>query len=75
MVLPAIGQIPDPSQLTLTTRLNGTVMQEARTDDFIFPVARLVEVEISKIGVLRNEVVDEHGSGYDGTAPRVERPA
>jgi 2-keto-4-pentenoate hydratase/2-oxohepta-3-ene-1,7-dioic acid hydratase in catechol pathway len=82
----------------LTTRLNGEVVQHARIDDLIFPVARLVEycstftplcpgdviitgttggvgafrqpplwmkpgdvveVEISRIGVLRNTVTDE----------------
>jgi 2-keto-4-pentenoate hydratase/2-oxohepta-3-ene-1,7-dioic acid hydratase in catechol pathway len=90
--------IPDPSKLALTTRLNGEVVQHASTDDLIFPVARLiaycstfttlypgdvivtgtpggvgafrepplwlepgaiVDVEISGIGVLRNEVIDE----------------
>jgi len=91
-------EVGDPSQLTLTTRLNGEVMQRATTDDLIFPVPFLieycstfctllpgdviipgttggvgafrepplwmkagdvVEVEISKIGTLRNRVVDE----------------
>jgi 2-keto-4-pentenoate hydratase/2-oxohepta-3-ene-1,7-dioic acid hydratase in catechol pathway len=35
-------EIPDPSRLTLTTRLNGDVVQHARTDDLIFPVPALV---------------------------------
>lgn len=91
-------EIPDPSALTLQTRLNGVVVQDAKTDDLIFPVERLieycstfttldpgdviitgttggvgafrqpplwmkvgdvVEVEISRIGVLRNPIVDE----------------
>lgn len=36
-------EIPDPSQLALTTRLNGQVVQEARTDDMIFSVGALIE--------------------------------
>jgi 2-keto-4-pentenoate hydratase/2-oxohepta-3-ene-1,7-dioic acid hydratase in catechol pathway len=91
-------EVGDPSQLTLTTRLNGEVMQSATTDDLIFTVPYLieycstfctllpgdviitgttggvgafrkpplwmkagdvVEVEISKVGTLRNVVVDE----------------
>ena len=91
-------EVGDPSELTLTTRLNGEVMQHATTDDLIFPVPYLieycstfctllpgdviitgttggvgafrepplwmkagdvVEVDISRIGTLRNVVVDE----------------
>jgi 2-keto-4-pentenoate hydratase/2-oxohepta-3-ene-1,7-dioic acid hydratase in catechol pathway len=90
--------VGDPSALSLTTRLNGEVVQQATTDDLIFDIPTLieyistftelapgdviitgttggvgayrqpplwmkagdvVEVEISKIGVLRNTVVDE----------------
>jgi 2-keto-4-pentenoate hydratase/2-oxohepta-3-ene-1,7-dioic acid hydratase in catechol pathway len=35
-------EIPDPSKLTLTTRLNGQVMQHATTDQLIHPVAEIV---------------------------------
>jgi 2-keto-4-pentenoate hydratase/2-oxohepta-3-ene-1,7-dioic acid hydratase in catechol pathway len=91
-------EIPDPSQLTLTTRLNGAEVQRGDTGDMIFSVPQIisyvsdftplepgdvistgtppgvgmarkpplwlkpgdvVEVEISKIGVLRNGVVAE----------------
>jgi 2-keto-4-pentenoate hydratase/2-oxohepta-3-ene-1,7-dioic acid hydratase in catechol pathway len=91
-------EVGDPSRLSLTTRLNGEVMQRATTDDLIFPIPQLieycstfctllpgdviitgttggvgafrepplwmkagdvVEVEISRIGTLRNVVVDE----------------
>ena len=91
-------ELGDPSRLSLVTRLNGEVVQQATTDDLIFDVPTLieycstftelhagdviitgttggvgafrqpalwmkagdvVEVEISKIGVLRNTVVDE----------------
>jgi 2-keto-4-pentenoate hydratase/2-oxohepta-3-ene-1,7-dioic acid hydratase in catechol pathway len=36
-------EIADPQNLELTTRLNGTVMQHARTDQMIFQVAELIE--------------------------------
>lgn len=91
-------EIPDPSQLTVTTRLNGVEVQRGETSDLIFGVPTIiayvsaftpleagdviatgtphgvglarkpplwmkpgdvVEVEISKIGVLRNPVVAE----------------
>jgi 2-keto-4-pentenoate hydratase/2-oxohepta-3-ene-1,7-dioic acid hydratase in catechol pathway len=91
-------EVGDPSRLTLTTRLNGEIVQHASTDDLIFSIPRLieycstftelrpgdviitgttggvgafrepplwmkhgdiVEVEISKIGVLRNVVANE----------------
>jgi len=91
-------ELGDPSRLSLTTRLNGEVVQQATTDDLIFDIPTLieycstftelhagdviitgttggvgafrqpplwmkagdvVEVEISRIGVLRNVVVDE----------------
>jgi 2-keto-4-pentenoate hydratase/2-oxohepta-3-ene-1,7-dioic acid hydratase in catechol pathway len=93
-------EIPDPSQLTLTTRLNGAEVQRGETADMIFSVAQIVsyvsaftrlepgdvistgtppgvglarkpplwmkpgdvvEVEISRIGVLRNAVAAEAG--------------
>jgi 2-keto-4-pentenoate hydratase/2-oxohepta-3-ene-1,7-dioic acid hydratase in catechol pathway len=91
-------EIADPSRLSLTTRLNGEVMQQCTTDDMIFSVGALIEycsaftplnagdviitgttggvgafrqppvwmkpgdiaeVEISKIGALRNTIADE----------------
>lgn len=36
-------EIPDPSRLTLTTRLNQQVVQQATTDDLIFDIATLIE--------------------------------
>lgn len=91
-------EIPDPSHLTLRTRLNGNEVQHSTTDDLIFDIPWIVayvsaftelvpgdviatgtphgvgfarkpplwmkpgdviEVEISKIGVLRNTIVAE----------------
>ncbi len=36
-------EIPDPAALTLQTRLNGVVVQDAQTDDLIFSVPQLIE--------------------------------
>ncbi|MFL9875851.1 fumarylacetoacetate hydrolase family protein [Paraburkholderia megapolitana] len=97
-------ELGDPSRLSLTTRLNGKVVQQATTDDLIFDIPTLieycstftelhagdviitgttggvgafrqpplwmkdgdeVEVEISKIGILRNIVVDETHDSRD----------
>ena len=91
-------EIPDPAQLTLTTRLNGTVVQHTTTDQMIYAVPKIIsylsditpllpgdviatgtpegvghgrkpplwmktgdalEVEISRIGILRTRIVDE----------------
>lgn len=91
-------EVGDPSQLSLVTRLNGSVVQQATTDDLIFDIPTLieycstftelhagdviitgttggvgafrqpplwmkagdvVEVEISRVGLLRNTVIDE----------------
>ncbi|APZ50563.1 fumarylacetoacetate hydrolase family protein [Salipiger abyssi] len=35
-------EIADPNALELVTRVNGAVMQQANTDDFIFPLARVI---------------------------------
>jgi 2-keto-4-pentenoate hydratase/2-oxohepta-3-ene-1,7-dioic acid hydratase in catechol pathway len=97
-VLVTRGEIADGEELSLTTRLNGQVMQHATTAMMIFPITRLieyvstftplapgdvivsgtpggvgarrqppvwmkegdlVEIEVSKIGVLRNRVERE----------------
>lgn len=36
-------EVGDPSRLALTTRLNGEVVQHAKTDDLIFSIAVLIE--------------------------------
>jgi 2-keto-4-pentenoate hydratase/2-oxohepta-3-ene-1,7-dioic acid hydratase in catechol pathway len=95
-------EVGDPSQLELVTRLNGEIVQQARTDDLIFSIPALieycstftelqpgdiiitgttggvgafrqpplwmkhgdvVEVEISRVGLLRNTVADEDRLG------------
>jgi acylpyruvate hydrolase len=36
-------EIPDPTNVRITTRLNGQVMQDANTDDLVFSVVKLIE--------------------------------
>ena len=45
-------EIPDPTALTLETRLNGEVMQSAKVDDLCFDIPYLIEY-LSSIGPLR----------------------
>ena len=35
-------ELPDPSGLRITARLNGTIMQDANTDDLIFDIPTLI---------------------------------
>ncbi|GAB4186060.1 MAG: fumarylacetoacetate hydrolase family protein [Phycisphaeraceae bacterium] len=41
-VLVTADEVPDPQNLTLTTTLNGRIMQQGSTRDMIFPVAELI---------------------------------
>src|SRR5438105_3076908 len=36
-------ELPDPNNVHIVTRLNGQVMQSAKTDDLVFSVAQLIE--------------------------------
>ncbi|HEY2337251.1 MAG TPA: fumarylacetoacetate hydrolase family protein [Burkholderiales bacterium] len=36
-------EVPDPDNVQIVTRLNGTVMQDANTDDLVFSVVKLIE--------------------------------
>jgi 2-keto-4-pentenoate hydratase/2-oxohepta-3-ene-1,7-dioic acid hydratase in catechol pathway len=36
-------EVPDPDDVKIVTRLNGQVMQDANTDDFVFNVPKLIE--------------------------------
>ena len=42
-VLATKDEVPDPGNVRIVTRLNGQVMQDANTDDFVFTVAQLIE--------------------------------
>ena len=41
-VMVTADEIPDPDNVRLVTRLNGKVMQDANTDDLVFPVAEMI---------------------------------
>ena len=70
----------DVTDLALTTRLNGEVMQSARTSQMIVDIPSaieyfssfttlrpgdVIEVEIEEIGTIRNRVVAESTNGAD----------
>ena len=41
--LATLDNIPDPGNVRIVTRLNGEVMQDANTDDFVFNIPKLIE--------------------------------
>jgi 2,4-didehydro-3-deoxy-L-rhamnonate hydrolase len=49
--------VGDPQQLLITLRLNGEVMQNERTDDMIFGVARLIEHLSSACELLPGDLI------------------
>jgi len=49
--------IPDPTALTLTTRLNGQVMQQANTDQMIFNIPFLIEYISSFMALEAGDVI------------------
>lgn len=49
--------VGDPQQLRLTLRLNGEAMQDERTDDMIFGVARLIENLSSACELLPGDLI------------------
>ena len=69
----AARTIPDPQSLTLTTRLNGDVVQHASTSDMIFPVATLI-AELSRgTTLLAGSIIltgTPSGVGHAMTPPR-----
>jgi 2-keto-4-pentenoate hydratase/2-oxohepta-3-ene-1,7-dioic acid hydratase in catechol pathway len=42
-VMATKDEVPDPDDVHIVTRLNGTVMQDANTDDLVFTVPKLIE--------------------------------
>ncbi|HEY8608392.1 MAG TPA: fumarylacetoacetate hydrolase family protein [Noviherbaspirillum sp.] len=71
------GEIADGQVLELTTRLNGTVMQQAKTDQLIFPIPRLISY-ISTFTMLEpGDVIvtgTPGGVGFKRTPPVYMRP-
>ena len=56
-VLVTADEIADPQALRIQARLNGELMQDASTDQMIFPVARLIEYISSLITLLPGDVI------------------
>jgi 2-keto-4-pentenoate hydratase/2-oxohepta-3-ene-1,7-dioic acid hydratase in catechol pathway len=75
--LVTVDEIPDPAGLSLTTRLNGAVMQHARLDDLLFDIPALIEY-VSSITVLDpGDVIvtgTTSGVGFARTPPVWMRP-
>jgi len=69
--------IPDPQALTLTTRVNGEVMQQGHTSDMMFPVARLISDLSQSTTLLPGTVIltgTPSGVGMARTPPRWLKP-
>lgn len=68
---------PDPQRLTLTTTLNGEVVQRATTDLMLFPVARIIAELSSGTTLLPGTLVltgTPSGVGAGRTPPRFLKP-
>ncbi len=66
-----LDEIPDPRALELTTRLNGAVMQQANTSDFIFDIPTMISY-ISQILTL--EVGDIISTGTPSGVGDARKP-
>ncbi len=65
-------EIPDPSALTLTTRLNGDVVQNATTDQLIFDIPYLINYLSSFTELVPGDVIPTGtpgGVGFKRTPP------
>jgi 2-keto-4-pentenoate hydratase/2-oxohepta-3-ene-1,7-dioic acid hydratase in catechol pathway len=70
-------EIPDPQALTLTTTLNGEVMQDGETSDMIFPVAELIAFLSQDTTLLAGTVIltgTPSGVGAGRTPPVFLKP-
>ncbi|MDJ0711841.1 MAG: fumarylacetoacetate hydrolase family protein [Woeseiaceae bacterium] len=64
------SEIPDPSVLELTTRVNGEVMQQARVADLVFDVPALIEYCSTFTTLKRGDVIATGTPGGVGAARR-----
>ena len=61
-------EVPDPAELTLTTRLNGEVMQEGRVADLLFDIPMLIEYCSTFTELLPGDVIATGTPGGVGAA-------
>jgi 2-keto-4-pentenoate hydratase/2-oxohepta-3-ene-1,7-dioic acid hydratase in catechol pathway len=71
-------EIPDPSRLTLRTRLNGTEVQHGTTDDLIFSVPWIVSYISGFTELMAGDVIatgTPQGVGFARKPPLWMKPA
>ena len=76
-VLVTADEIPDPNDLGIRTRLNGTTVQDWRTDDMIFDVPSLIAFLSAGSTLLAGTVIltgTPHGVGMAADPPRWLQP-
>jgi 2-keto-4-pentenoate hydratase/2-oxohepta-3-ene-1,7-dioic acid hydratase in catechol pathway len=61
-------EIPDPTALTLKTRVNGEILQEGRVADLVFDIPRLIEYCTSFAELLPGDVIATGTPGGVGAA-------
>lgn len=61
-------EVPDPSALALTTRVNGRVMQEGRVSDLVFDIPALIEYCSTFTQLLPGDVIATGTPGGVGAA-------
>ncbi len=66
--LTTCDDIPDPATLTLTTRVNGEIMQEGAVADLVFDIPRLIEYCSSFAELLPGDVIATGTPGGVGAA-------
>ena len=65
-------EIPDPQALSITTRLNGRVLQQGSTRDMIFTVAQIVSYASALVPLVPGDVIatgTPSGVGFSRTPP------
>lgn len=71
-VLVTTDDTPDPTQLTLVTRLNGAEVQRTRTDDLIFDIPAIIAYVSAFTELLPGDVIatgTPEGVGFASTPP------